>query len=98
MLGKFVRLFGPLSPSPESLAVTPSSLRSMPSRVWEWIELPRMELPVPADGNSTTPAPALYAMTLAAPGAVPPIVLFAPAAVIDTPLKLLGTADVPEAV
>ena len=53
--GKFWKLFGPLWPL-ESLGVTLSFPRSIPSWALEKIELLRMELPVPADMSSPTPA------------------------------------------
>ena len=46
MIGKFCRPFGPPSASPESLAVTPSAPRSMPSPPLSWIALPLSSLPV----------------------------------------------------
>jgi hypothetical protein len=44
--GKFCRLFAPVSASPGSLAVGPSSHRSMPCWTLAKMELERMRLPV----------------------------------------------------
>ena len=78
MTGKFSRSFGPPSPSPASLGVTPSGPRSMPMPQLPTSELPRIELPVPAVDWMVMlfglPAlvPAL-AMVFASPTATPPI-------------------------
>jgi hypothetical protein len=46
--GWFCRLLGPVSPSPVSLAVTPSPRRSIPSAPLEWMAFADTWLPVPA--------------------------------------------------
>ena len=63
--GKFWRLFAPVSPSPRSLSVTPPSPRSIPSPLFEKIELERMALPVP-EATLTADVP-LAAMMSRAP-------------------------------
>ena len=80
MTGKFCRLFGPLSASPGLLGVTPLGTRSIPSRRFEKIELPRIELPevkpmISIPLTPISPLGPLNAMTLPAPGAEPPIVV-----------------------
>ena len=44
--GQFCRLFGPVSPSPASFALTPSFQKSMPSPLLAVIELPLIRLAV----------------------------------------------------
>ena len=63
--GKFCRVLGPVSVSSESLGVTPSKSRSMPSLVGdvpplEKMELPARRLPVPFE-EMFTPSPRLNA-------------------------------------
>ena len=55
---------------------------------FEKIELDRMEFPLAVGPFTVTPAPVLKAITLPAPVAVPPIVLF-DASVMFTPLPVL---------
>lgn len=78
--GQFCRLFAPASPSPESLAVSTSSPRSMPLIVFAKIAFERTVLPVlvGAAGSLLTMAMPvrLKAMVLLAPAAVPPIRVF----------------------
>ena len=88
--GKFWRRFGCVasSPSPGSLAVTPSSARSMPSWVgspppFERIALPSTETPVPP--STATPSRLLNAIVLPAPGSVPPTVSGPSTSVASTP-------------
>ena len=57
--GKFCRLLAPVSPSPASLVVTPSFLRSIPRPVFEKIEFPRIALPVEVAGLIWIPSSAL---------------------------------------
>ncbi len=47
-VGKFWRLFAPVSPSPASLGVTPPPTRSMPRSVFSKIVLGLLALPVQA--------------------------------------------------
>src|SRR5579884_2142846 len=75
--GKFCRPFGPVSPSPSSFGVTPSSPRSMPSTALSWIEFAKIESPLPE--MTSTPWSRLKAIVLAAPASVPPTSLFDPA-------------------
>src|ERR671913_1045221 len=101
--GKFCRLLGPESASPESLALTPSRPRSMPNSPFEKMELERTLLPaldVPMTASMFTPLDLLKAMVL---GLAPPKVLpdlntptpsplpraFVP--VLSVPMRLLCT-------
>jgi hypothetical protein len=70
--GKFWRLLAPVSASPGSFGVTPPGSRSIPSR-FEWTEFPRIGFWLLFD-STNTPSWPLWAIVLAAPLAVPPIV------------------------
>ncbi len=93
-IGKFCRLFGPVSTSPPSLRVTPLLPRSIPRPVFEKIEFARTLLPVPE--MTATPLPTLNAMTLPAPAPRPPTVPDPPA--IEMPCDPFGRASMPEIV
>ena len=73
--GLFWRVFGPLSGSPTSLAVTPSLPRSMPRVPLSWMLLPRMLLPKVVSPSTRIPACPLPTTRLPSPGFVPPMVL-----------------------
>ena len=68
--GKFCRALGPVSASPESLAVTPAGPRSIPSAPLPKMLLPRIEA-VPS--VTVMPTALLWAMTLPSPAATPPV-------------------------
>ena len=85
--GKFWWLFAPVSPSPASFVVTPAGPRLIPRVPLEKIELPTIACPVPS--KTFTPFSALWAMTFAAPAAVPPIVVPFPS--MNNPLMPFGT-------
>lgn len=72
MVGKFWRLFSPVSGSSASLFVTPSALRSMPRPSLSKMELERKLLPVEERKKMSMPSAPLPEMVLAAPGSVPP--------------------------
>ena len=71
-VGKFCRLFAPLSASSASFWVRPLFPRSIPSPPKTCQSLPRIALPVPL--TTLTPFPVALNW-LAAPAAVPPMVL-----------------------
>ena len=62
--GKFCSWFGPVSPSTPSFAETPFIPRSIPRPLFEKMELPRMEFPVPVE--TVSPGPPLKAILLPA--------------------------------
>src|SRR6266446_3678824 len=89
--GKFCKLLGPVSLSQLSFAVTKTGDKSIPSRPFAEIELPRIAFPVPL--LTETPGPAAnvpskpnskpqLAMLFPAPAVVPPILL------LDAPLEI----------
>ena len=71
--GKFCRLFAPVSPSHESLSVTPFWSRSIPRPSLEKIKFCRRLLLVAE--TTMIPVPRLNAIMFPAPGLVPPTVL-----------------------
>ena len=75
MAGLFCRLLGPVSASPESLAVGPSSPRSTPRPPLQKMEFCRTRLPVAVRPKTLAPLPWLAEMTLRAAAVVPPMVL-----------------------
>ena len=90
--GKFCRALGPVSASPESLAVTPAGPRSIPSAPLPKMLLPRIEA-VPS--VTVMPTALLWAMTLPSPAATPPIRAVAPLKNTMPPYDPLPRAVVP---
>src|SRR4051794_24617372 len=96
--GKFCKELGPLSGSPASFGVTPSSFRSMPNPDEPYTELLRMVLAVaaPLTSSITMFPPWLWAITFTDELLPPPtVLLLAPS--MSTPLSELGKAPVPAA-
>jgi hypothetical protein len=71
MTGLFWRSLGPVSASPGSLVVGPSSPRSIPRPPFEKMEFYSRRLPVASSPKTLTPLPALAEMTLRSPAEVP---------------------------
>src|SRR5438046_8989573 len=93
--GKFCRLFGPVSVSQLSLAVTPATgVRSIPTPTFEKMELARIAFPVP---ESTTTPRVLNAILLPAAAAVPPTLLLLEPVTIPTPDPPLPSGETPSA-
>jgi hypothetical protein len=86
-VGKFWRLFGPLSASSASFGVRPSLARSIASPEKEPQSFPRIALPVPPVTETASP---LTWNRLACPAATPPIVLLLVAT--DTPAPPRGSS------
>src|SRR6266567_7108169 len=91
--GKFWRLFGPVSVSQLSFAVTPATgVRSIPTPAFEKIALPRIAFPVP---ESTTTPRVLNAILLPAAAVVPPTLLLLEPVKIPTPELVLPRGETP---